>query len=139
MAKKYFVDNQLRAFVIDVGDAEPGIKFFSDDHWPMQVGIMHWPTGHESRPHRHRPCDHNVSITSEALVVWSGETVVLLFDHNGHQVEKIVLRGGSICVMFGGSHGIVVNEESIITELKQGPYDGTQDKVWLDEDDEHSS
>ena len=133
MSKSFVVDGELRAFVLEVADAKPGVAFFSEDAWPMQVGIMQWPGGHVSRPHRHNSRNHQVTITSEALIVWSGQTDVILFDNLGHQAEVIHLSAGSVCIMFGGSHGIVVNDESIITELKQGPYDGTQDKVWLDE------
>jgi len=132
-ALKYYVDNELRAFVHTVGEAKPGIKFFSEDSWPLQVGIMQWPSGHSSRPHRHNPRSHTVTVTSEALIVWSGRTDVLLYNSRGEISERIELSSGSVCVMFGGAHGITVHQDSIITELKQGPYDGHEDKVWLDE------
>jgi cupin fold WbuC family metalloprotein len=132
---KYFVDNELRAFVHNVGEASPGVKFFSEDHWPFQVGIMQWPAGHSSRPHRHNPRSHTVTVTSEALIVWSGRTDVLLYDGKGNLSERIELTAGSVCLMFGGAHGIFIHQDSIITELKQGPYDGHEDKVWLDEID----
>jgi cupin fold WbuC family metalloprotein len=130
---KYFVDNELRAFVHTVGEARPGIKFFSEDSWPFQVGIMQWSAGHISRPHRHNLRSHKVTVTSEALIVWSGKTDVLLYNIRGEVSERLELFAGSVCVMFGGAHGIVVREDSIITELKQGPYEGLEDKVWLDE------
>jgi hypothetical protein len=65
--------------------------------------------------------------------VWNGKTDVVLYDHKGELAETIELVAGSVCLRFGGAHGIVVHEDSTITELKQGPYDGTTDKVWLDE------
>ncbi len=133
MSRSYTVDGVLRAFVLDASDAKPGVAFFSEDSWPMQIGVMQWPAGHSSRPHRHNPRSHTVSVTSEALIVWNGKTDVVLYDHKGELVETIELVAGSVCLMFGGAHGIVVHEDSTITELKQGPYDGTTDKVWLDE------
>ena len=133
MSRSFTVDGVLRAFVLDASDAKPGVAFFSEDSWPMQVGVMQWPAGHTSRPHRHNSRSHTVSVTSEALIVWNGKTDVVLYDHKGELAETIELFAGSVCLMFGGAHGIVVHEDSTITELKQGPYDGTTDKVWLDE------
>ena len=133
MSRSYFIKGELRAFLLEASDSKPGVSFFSEDSWPMQIGVMEWPGGHVSRPHRHNPRDHKVTVTSEALIVWSGKVDVLLFDDHGDQVEVIKMLPGSVCLMFGGAHGIVVNEDSVITELKQGPYDGVQDKVWLDE------
>lgn len=133
MSRKYEVDGVLRAFVLEPSDAKSGISFFSEDSWPMQIGVMQWPAGHVSRPHRHNPRSHSVSVTSEALIVWTGQTDVVLYDDEGVLVHTVNLSAGSVCLMFGGAHGIVVHEDSTITELKQGPYDGTTDKVWLDE------
>lgn len=130
---KYFVDGVLQAFVHRSNDAKPGISFFSENSWPMQIGVMKWPAGHSSRPHRHNPRSYRVEVTTEALIVWSGRTDVSLFDADGVLVETIPLTAGSVCLMFGGAHGINVHEESVITEIKQGPYDDTDDKVWLDE------
>ncbi len=133
MSRSYFIDGEMRAFVHEISDARPGVVFMSEDSWPMQVGIMRWPGGHSSRPHRHNPRSHMVTVTSEALIVWKGRTDVVLYDNKGELAETIELSAGSVCVMFGGAHGIEVHEDSIITELKQGPYDGQKDKVWLDE------
>jgi cupin fold WbuC family metalloprotein len=133
MSRSFTVDGVLRAFVLDASDAKPGVAFFSEDSWPMQLGVMQWQDGQSSRQHKHNPHPHTVSITSEALIVWNGKTDVVLYDHKGELAETIELFAGSVCLMFGGAHGIVVHEDSTITELKQGPYDGTTDKVWLDE------
>jgi cupin fold WbuC family metalloprotein len=133
MSRKYEVNGVLRAFVLEASDAKAGISFFSEDSWPMQIGVMQWPAGHVSRPHRHNPRSHTVSVTSEALIVWTGQTDVVLYDDEGVLAHTVNLGAGSVCLMFGGAHGIVVHEDSTITELKQGPYDGTTDKVWLDE------
>ena len=133
MSRTYTVDGVLRACVLDARDAKPGVAFFSEDSWPMQLGVMQWPAGHVSRPHRHNSRSHTVSVTSEALIVWNGKTDVVLYNEKGELVETIHLVAGSVCMMFGGAHGIVVHEDSTITEIKQGPYDGSTDKVWLDE------
>ena len=133
MPREFRVDGDLRAFVIDAADASRGLSFFSEDSWPMQIGVMQWPSGHVSRPHRHLPRSHTVSVTSEALIVWTGKTDVVLYDNEGELAHTVSLIAGSVCLMFGGAHGIVVHEDSTITELKQGPYDGTTDKVWLDQ------
>jgi cupin fold WbuC family metalloprotein len=133
MSQKFYVDGSLRAFVHSLNDVQPGVTFFSEDSWPMQIGIMQWPEGHISRPHRHNPRAHEVHVTSEALIVWSGVTRVLIYDERDSIAETIELRAGSVCLMFGGAHGIIVDEDAVITELKQGPYDGINDKVWLDE------
>ena len=95
---------------------------------------MQWPTGHSSRPHRHNPRSHEVNVTSEALIVWSGTTRVVLYDFGNDIAEIIELSSGSVCLMFGGAHGIIVDDDAVITEIKQGPYDGATDKVWLDDE-----
>ena len=40
MSRSFVVDGVLRAFVLDAQDAKPGVSFFSEDAWPMQIGVM---------------------------------------------------------------------------------------------------
>ena len=65
--------------------------------------------------------------------VFTGAVADEVFEQHKHNIVKCTGKAGSVCLMLGCAHGIVVHEDSTITEIKQGPYDGTTDKVWLDE------
>ena len=38
------------------------------------------------------------------------------------------LKAGDVAVLFSGGHGFEILEDTLMLEIKQGPYAGTKDK-----------
>jgi len=83
------------------------------------------------RPHLH-PLDH----ASETLCVLRGALGFVLFDEGGAVRETMILRGGGLGVVDIEPrvwHGMVaLEEDTVLLELKRGPYDAATDKVFAE-------
>ena len=87
--------------------------------------------GYKVAPHLHIRDRSGIVIGSEALIVVRGRIKVALFDESGQYLEEVELREGMGIVMCCG-HSVEFLEESVVIEVKEGPYPGAEeDKVWL--------
>jgi hypothetical protein len=66
--------------------------------------------------------------TSEVLVVRDGLCELDVFDDDRELVATRQLRRGDVMVMVGGGHGFRLLEDTVLLEVKQGPYTGPGEK-----------
>ena len=125
-------DGTVLALVIPQQGISPGIRFFTDPTASMQVGVMRRSRGYEVKPHSHLQYERKIIGTNEVLFIFSGMVRVSIYELDGTLVQAQVLTGGDMVIFQGGGHGIEVLGESIIWEVKQGPYLGKEDKVYHD-------
>ena len=86
------------------------------------------------RPHRHQR--HGSGSGFECFLVLQGAIGLLLFDADGtvKQTERLDAGGPTIGIELaeGQSHSLVaLKQDTVIFELKQGPYDPIGDKEFL--------
>lgn len=78
------------------------------------------------RPHRH-PCPH----ATESLCLLEGELEFLVFSEDGEILDRLALTPENPLIDFepGLWHGMIVKKpDTVIFEIKIGPYDPTTDK-----------
>ena len=97
----------------------------------LQVGFVVYPAGGEVQPHVHRPVDRRIVGTSEVLIVKRGRCVVDLYDDENQLVASPVLEAGDLIVVLGLGHGCRMLEDTVLLEVKQGPYLGPGEKAPL--------
>jgi hypothetical protein len=51
-----------------------------------------------------------------------------IYDDERQKVDSRELRQGDIMIMVGGGHGFRMTEDTVLLEVKQGPYPGVQEK-----------
>ena len=97
----------------------------------MQRMLNFLQPGTYIRPHLH-PLDH----ASETICVLRGALGFVLFDDAGGVRETMVLRAGGLGVVDIEPrvwHGMAaLEEDTVLLEMKQGPYDAATDKVFAD-------
>ncbi|KKR34286.1 MAG: hypothetical protein UT63_C0003G0002 [Candidatus Gottesmanbacteria bacterium GW2011_GWC2_39_8] len=110
-----------------------GIKFFTDEMNPFQIGIHNRPKGVKLNPHIHKMAHALVIKTiQEVLFVQRGKIRVNLFTKAGEKIQSVVLVKGDSILLMGEAHGVDILEDSYIFEIKQGPYPGTEHaKIYL--------
>jgi len=54
---------------------------------------------------------------------------VQLFDDNRELVATRTLAKGDVIILVSGSHGFKMNEDTVLLEIKQGPYSGLDEKI----------
>ena len=94
----------------------------------MQVGFVVYPKGGEVARHRHLPLERHLVGTSEVLVVREGACEVDIYDHGDTLMRTWALAQGDSVLILGGGHALRMTEDTVIFEVKQGPYTGIGEK-----------
>ena len=94
----------------------------------QQVGFIVYPKGGAIRRHAHRPLERHLVGMSEVLIVRSGHAQMDIYDEAHQLVTTRDLLAGAVVVLVSGGHGFRLLEDTVMLEIKQGPYLGEQDK-----------
>jgi hypothetical protein len=97
----------------------------------QQVGFVVYPAGGEIGRHRHVDVHREVTGTGEVLIVREGACEIDLFDRAGEHVATRPLAAGDLIVLSSGGHGFRMQKDTVLLEVKQGPYMGLQEKEYF--------
>jgi hypothetical protein len=103
-----------------------GIKFFTEASNPQQVAHLFRKAGAVVDPHTHLERVRTVRKTQEVLLVKHGLVKVNFYTSAGAYVEHKLLHDGDVCILLGGGHGLEFMEDTMMWEVKQGPYEGKE-------------
>ena len=117
------------ALIIRAGFNEPGCHFFTPPNFSQQVAVMRHPAGKKLDPHVHNLVLRQVLYTQEVLLIRQGKIKVTLYNSSRKKVCSPVLSGGDVILLCGGGHSFEMLEETVMIEVKQGPYSGENDKT----------
>lgn len=102
--------------------------FLTPPEYKQQVGYIVYPTGGEVARHVHRPLERHLVGTSEVLIVKQGRCLVDIYNDERVFVATRELGPGDLMLMIGGGHGFRMLEDTVLLEVKQGPYTGVDEK-----------
>lgn len=121
--------DDVLAYVIRSDASATSTTFMTPDEAAFQAGFIVYPAGGEVAPHVHLAVHREVLGTSELLVVRSGRCWVDLYGSDRHLVETRELGPGDAVLSLAGGHGFRMIEDTVLFELKQGPFVGGSEKV----------
>lgn len=111
------------------GSLEPvQTTFITPPDARQQVGFIVYPAGGAIARHTHRALERHVIGMSEVLVVRSGRCHLHIYTEAHAHVATRELEPRDVVVLVNGGHGFTVDEDTVLLEIKQGPYLGDQDK-----------
>lgn len=116
------------AYVVRAAYAPERTTFPTPSELPLQLGFVVYGAGSEIARHVHRPIERHLRGTSEVLVVKKGRCWIDIYDDDRELIVSRELRTGDIMLMVGGGHGFRMIEDTILLEVKQGPYTGLDEK-----------
>jgi hypothetical protein len=119
----------LLALVVRTTAKPDETTFLTDPEANMQVGFVVYPTGGTIARHAHRPPPRRIESTTEALFIRSGRCTAEIYDEDGELAHEVDLAQGDVIVLFAGGHGFRMAEDTVMLEIKQGPYVGVVEKV----------
>jgi hypothetical protein len=102
--------------------------FLTPPEFKQQVGFIVYPAGGEIQRHVHRPLERHLVGTSEVLIVRRGRCEIDIYNDERELVATRELGQGDIMLMVGGGHGFHMLEDTVLLEVKQGPYTGIDEK-----------
>ncbi len=103
-------------------------EFITPDSYKQQVGFVVYSADGEIAPHIHHEMERNLRGTSEVLFVKKGRCLVDFYKQDKTYLQTIEIATGDVLVLVGGGHGFRMQEDTILIEVKQGPYVGVQEK-----------
>jgi hypothetical protein len=95
---------------------------------PLQAGFVVHRAGHCIAPHVHLPLPRSIVGTSEVLLVLSGCCELDVYDRSRTFVGTRLLEAGDLMVLVAGGHGFRMVADTVLFEVKQGPYFGPAEK-----------
>ncbi len=109
-------------------DFKPGLSFFSDDSEFVQVGIWgHYEEGKILANHIHKEVERKAYRTCESIYIVTGSLEAEIFDLEQEHVDKFVVKQGEILVLLSGGHGYrILEEDTTVYEVKNGPFPGVE-------------
>ena len=122
------VGGQLMAYIVRAELAVDKTHFLTPPEMNLQVGHVVYPAGGEVARHEHKPIERHITGTSEVLLVKRGRCHVDFYDHERRVVSSAELRTGDLLIMVRGGHGFRMIEDTVLLEIKQGPYMGQDEK-----------
>jgi len=122
----------LLAYVVRADVARATTSFFTGDDASFQAGFVVYPEGGSVVPHVHLPVVRTVVGTSELLLVRSGRCVVDIYGEDRALVASRQLETGDLVLSLSGGHGFRMLEDTVLFEVKQGPYSGQAEKARFD-------
>ena len=122
----------LLAYVVRADATVPATSFFTDDDASFQTGFVVYPAGGAVVPHVHLPIVRTVVGTSELLLVRKGRCILDIYGEDRALVASRVLGTGDLVILVTGGHGFRMIEDTVLLEVKQGPYGGLKEKERFD-------
>jgi hypothetical protein len=122
------VDGRLAALIVRASFLPSQTTFLTPDDLGLQVGLVSYPANGAVPRHRHKRQVRRVNMTCEALFVRRGRAILDLYDDAGALAAERELGPGDTVLLTGGGHGVRMLADTVLLEVKQGPYLGLEDK-----------
>jgi hypothetical protein len=116
------------AYIVRASNEPTSTVFATPDDSIQQVGFIVHPAGAEIGRHFHEPIERAITGTPEVLIVRQGRCEIDIYNSDEELVATRELQPDDVMVMVGGGHGFRMLEDTILLEVKQGPYFGPDEK-----------
>jgi hypothetical protein len=121
-------EGKVLAYVIRAETDADKTTFLTPDEINLQLGFVVYPRGGTVARHEHLPLKRSIVGTAEVLLVRKGRCLMDLYATDRTLVATVELNEGDLTLTLGGGHGFRMVEDTVLLEIKQGPYAGVQEK-----------
>lgn len=116
------------AYIVSASWQPDATQFLTPDNFSQQMGMIVYQAGESITPHVHIPVERTIVGTTECIMVRKGRCEIDIYNTNREFVASRPLTEGTIILLLGGGHGFRMIEDTVLFEVKQGPYVGMRDK-----------
>lgn len=115
-------------YLIRASTSPDATMFITDEAATLQTGFVVYRSGGEVVPHVHLPVQRTVIGTAEFILIRSGRCAVDIYSDQRELVATRELSAGDAILSLTGGHGFRMLEDTVLFELKQGPFLPGRDK-----------
>ncbi len=115
-------------YIIRAGFLPDETTFLTPPEYKQQVGYIVYSAGGEIQRHVHHSLERHIVGTSEVIVVEKGHCLLDVYNEARELVATRELYPGDLTLMISGGHGFRMMEDTVLLEIKQGPYTGVDEK-----------
>jgi len=127
-------NGRVFAVYIRSQDWESGLHFVSKDEDFIQVGLWGYDSGKKLGPHKHVINERKINITQEVIFVKRGKLRAFIYEDNHDLIKTVDLGPGDLMITLAGGHGYkILEDDTQVLEVKNGPFTGLDDRVPIDE------
>jgi hypothetical protein len=119
------------AFIVRAKVNPSNTTFVTPPDLNLQVGYVVHPGGYKIPRHSHREIERRITGTSEVLVVKRGKCKVNIYNDDQELIGERYLNQGDVIILIGGGHEFHMMSDTILLEIKQGPYFGESEKEFF--------
>lgn len=102
-----------------------GLSFFSQDQDFIQVGSWGYDKEKHLLPHIHNEVPRQVLWTQEVIFVKQGKIQAHIFGTDEKKITDIEVSAGDVIILLRGGHGYtIMQDDTQVLEIKNGPYVG---------------
>lgn len=116
------------AYIVRADWRPQATEFLTPDDFPQQMGMIVYGAGEQIVPHVHIPVERRITGTTECIVVREGACEIDLYNADREFITSRSLPVGTIVLLLSGGHGFRMTQDTVLFEVKQGPYVGGRDK-----------
>lgn len=117
----------ILAIIIRDADWEEGLHFVSSNEDYQQVGIWGYTKGQKLAPHIHLTQPRHVLRTQEVIFVKNGRIRADIYTEKKEFLKSVKLERGDTIILLNGGHGYeIVEDDTKVLEVKNGPYVGAK-------------
>lgn len=134
MIESIDIDGKKYAIVVRAGYQPGGTEFLTSSEDTLQLGYIVYGAGKSITPHLHRDVERRIQGTPEVLYVRSGKVCTTFYNSEKVRKGEVILNTGDVILLLEGGHGFYMLEDTVLMEIKQGPYFGELDKERFSDD-----
>lgn len=100
--------------------------------YPLQLALISMQTDETFIPHVHlnRHVDIRETRTIESWIVIQGKVEASLYDSSYNVLGKVILYPMDLIITLNGGHNYrSMSDDTLVVEVKSGPYDQENDKI----------
>lgn len=128
MIEPIIIDGIQVALIVRANFQPEKTQFLTNDLDVLQLGYIVYDAGKSITPHIHKPAERNIRGTPEVLYVRKGRMRTIFYSNEKIRKGDVILDQGDVILLFEGGHGFDMLEDTVLMEIKQGPYIGQLDK-----------
>ena len=101
------------------------LNFYTQDKDFVQVSTWNYDKGKHLKAHKHKIAERISNKTQEVIFIKSGSLIAFFYSEDNNLICNKIIKTGDFVIIFTGGHSYDILEDNTqVFEVKNGPYPG---------------